>query len=197
MSEQTPNLNKAMNKAREEISNPKFDSENPHFRNKFASLKSVIEATIPVAARHGIAVFQELVTTESGIGCVTWLCHESGEEKKFGPYVNKPTKLDPQGEASASTYARRYALQAVFGVVGEADDDGNAASASAFSSKQMRTKVWTALKDAASDDDELKARETWNELTQEQQMEVWQDLSSGVRSTIKRLLAATKSEEAA
>lgn len=127
----TPNLNKAWNKARTEIANPKFDSENSHFRNKFASLKSVIEATIPIAAKHGIAVFQELVTTDGGIGCITHLCHESGEEKSFGPYVNKPTKLDPQGEASASTYARRYSLQAVFGVVGEAGDDGNAASASA------------------------------------------------------------------
>lgn len=58
----------------------------------------------------------------------------------------------------------------------------------AFSSKQMKTKYWKGLKEAASEDDSLKARELWDELNQEQQLEVWQDLSSGVRSTIKTLL---------
>ena len=197
MTDSTPKLNQAWVEMREDISNPHFDSKNPHFGNKFASLKSVIDATIPVAAEHGIAVFTELVTIDGGIGAYVHLCHVSGEEKRFGPYVNRPTKLDPQGEASASTYARRYALQSVFGVVGEDDDDGNAASASAFKSKQMRTKYWKGLKDAASEDDELKARELWDELNNEQQLEVWRDLSSGVRSTIKQLLDATKPEEAA
>ena len=187
----TPKLNKAWIEMRGDIRNPAFDAKNPHFGNQFASLRSVIDATIPVAALHGIAVFTELVAVDGGIGAIVHLCHESGEEKSFGPYVNRPTKLDPQGEASASTYARRYALQAVFGVVGEADDDGNAASASAFSSKQQRTKVWKALRDAAAEEDELKARETWDELNNEQQLEVWRDLSSGIRSTLKKLLAST------
>lgn len=66
---------------------------------------------------------------------------------------------------------------------------------SAFSSKQMRTKYWKGLRDAASENDSGKARELWDELTTEQQSEVWRDLSSGVRSSIKELLAATKPEE--
>ena len=37
------------------------------------------------------------------------------------------TKDDLQGYASASTYARRYHLMAVFSVTGSEDDDGNAA----------------------------------------------------------------------
>lgn len=194
MDNQTPKLNKAWIAMRSDIHNPSFDSKNPHFGNKFASLKSVMEAVLPVAAAHGIGVVTELVTIDGGIGAYVHLLHESGEEKRYGPYINRPTKMDPQGEASASTYARRYALMAVFGVVGEADDDGNAASASAFKSKQMRTKYWTGLKDAASEDDELKARELWDELSSEQQLEVWKDLSSGVRSTIKKLLDLTKPE---
>ena len=60
-----------------------------------------------------------------------------------------------------------------------------------FSSKQMRTKYYKGLKDAASDDDSGKARELWDELTNEQRSEVWQDLSSGVRSAIKTLLDST------
>lgn len=61
---------------------------------------------------------------------------------------------------------------------------------SAFSSKQMKTKVWRALKAAAATDDELKARETWDELSTEQQKEVWHNLESGQRNTLKTLLAA-------
>lgn len=64
----------------------------------------------------------------------------------------------------------------------------------AFSSKQMKTKVWKALKEGASEDDSLKVKETWRELNNDQQLEVWQDLSSGIRSTIKRLLEEDENE---
>jgi hypothetical protein len=39
----------------------------------------------------------------------------------------QPVKADPQGEGSALTYARRYALMAIAGIAPE-DDDGNAAA---------------------------------------------------------------------
>lgn len=68
-------------------------------------------------------------------------------------------------------------------------------SPNAFKSKQMKTKVWNALKDAAAEDDSLKARETWDEITSDQQKDVWSELSSGQRSTLKKLLAETKDED--
>jgi enamine deaminase RidA (YjgF/YER057c/UK114 family) len=40
----------------------------------------------------------------------------------------RPVKEDPQGYASATTYARRISLAAMVGVVADEDDDGNAAS---------------------------------------------------------------------
>lgn len=63
-----------------------------------------------------------------------------------------------------------------------------------FTSNQQKTKYYKGLKAAAAEDDALKARELWDELSSEQQIEVWNDLkhSSGVRSTIKRLLEETK-----
>lgn len=193
--DKTPELNKAFAAARKEIKNPSFDSENPHFRSKFASLQAVMNATIPKLAEHGISVHQDLQTADGGIACYTHLCHESGEEKVYGPLVIPFTKHDAQGYASASTYARRYHLMGVVGVVGDNDDDGNAASESAFKSKQAKTKYWKGLKDAASEDDSLKARELWDELNNEQRQEVWRDLSSGIRSTIKGLLDQTKEED--
>ena len=67
---------------------------------------------------------------------------------------------------------------------------------SAFVSKQMKTKYWKALKEAASNDDSGHARELWDEMETEQQKEIWHDLSSGVRSAIKNLLDSTKEEAA-
>jgi len=40
----------------------------------------------------------------------------------------KPVKNDPQGQGSAITYQRRYALGAILGLNIDADDDGNQAS---------------------------------------------------------------------
>lgn len=183
-------LHAAMVAARKNVRNPKFDSTNPHFRNKFASLKAINSAVIDAFLEEGICISQELVSSdEGGVGCVTHFLHESGEKLSLGPFIIRPTKNDPQGAASATTYARRYALQAACGVVGDDDDDGNAASESPFKTKQMKTKCWTALKDAAAEDDALKARETWTELTTDQQKDLWHELSSGQRSTLKKLLA--------
>jgi hypothetical protein len=119
---------KALAAAQAEMSNPGFDSQNPHFRSKFASLASVRNAVVPVLAKHAICMTQDLRTTETGIACTTTLTHESGQSMTFGPLVMPATKSDAQGFGSAATYARRYALMAVCGVVGDDDDDANAAT---------------------------------------------------------------------
>jgi len=64
---------------------------------------------------------------------------------------------------------------------------------SEFSSRQLKTKYYKGLKKASADDDSGLARELWDEMTQEQQMEIWNTFGdeSGIRSNIKELLAAT------
>jgi hypothetical protein len=169
-----------------------MDSSNPHFGNKFASLKAIIAATVPVAAEHGIAVVQELTTIEHGIACYTRLLHESGEEKVFGPLVIRPVKMDPQGEASASTYARRYALQSVFTIVGDPDDDGNAASESAFSNAAAKTKKRKSLLGAAKNANHDSTRGLWDELDNDQRAEIWETLNKDDQRLVTESLAVTK-----
>lgn len=67
----------------------------------------------------------------------------------------------------------------------------------AFSSKQMKTKYYKALKRAAADDDSGSCRELWDEMDSEQQQEIWRMFGedSGIRSTIKTLLASTGHKE--
>ncbi len=119
----------ALSKAQAEMRNPTLDATNPHFRNRYASLLAVRDAVVPTLAKHGIAVCQNLTTTERGVACETVLLHSSGQHLRFGPLVLPAGKLDAQGFGSASTYARRYSLMSVAGVVGDPDDDAETAVA--------------------------------------------------------------------
>ena len=118
----------ALAAAQAEMQNPRFDKTNPGFRSKYASLAAVRDAVIPVLARHGIAVIQNLTTTDGGIACTTMLLHKSGQSL-LSTLPMPSAKQDAQGLGSAATYARRYSLMAMAGVVGDDDDDGNAAVA--------------------------------------------------------------------
>lgn len=127
MSEPINEIAGALAKAQLEIENPPLDSVNPHFKSKFAGLPGVRNAIVPILAKHGIAVCQNLTNTERGIACTTVLTHTSGQQMTFGPLEIPATKPDAQGLGSAATYARRYALLAIACVAGELDDDAEAA----------------------------------------------------------------------
>lgn len=126
-SESIANLAAALAKAQAALKNPHFDSTNPHFKSKFASLAAVRESVIPVLSAHGISLSQWPTATENGFaGCTTHLAHETGEwmEQTFLIPVDKG---NAHGYASAVTYAKRISMQSVAAVVGDEDDDGNAA----------------------------------------------------------------------
>lgn len=104
----------------------KKNSDNPHFKSKYADLGSVIEAIRPVA-EHGIWFRQVLHEGERGVTVET-LYTGFGATISAGTLFMPADKANAQGYGSALTYARRYALQTAFGLSAE-DDDGNAASA--------------------------------------------------------------------
>ena len=116
----------ALVKAQLELKNPQFDSINPHFKSKFASLGAVRGAVVPTLAKNGIALTQWPISSGSSAGCRTILAHLSGEwmEEEFLIPVDKG---NAHGYASAVTYAKRITMQSVAGVVGDEDDDANAA----------------------------------------------------------------------
>lgn len=113
--------------AQSEMSHAVADKSNPHLKNNYADLGSVIDAVRPALNRHGIALVQ---TPEPGgegwLICSTRLIHTTGQwlASTFAVPVQK---ADAQSYGSALTYARRYSLMAVCGIAPE-DDDGNAAS---------------------------------------------------------------------
>jgi hypothetical protein len=126
-SDQINEIAAAFAKAQSEMQNAVFDSKNPHFGNRFASLAAVRDAVLPALARNGIATFQDILNVEGGISCTTILVHSSGQKMEFGPLIMPFTKADAQGFGSAATYCKRYHLMAVGVVAGDADDDAQAA----------------------------------------------------------------------
>jgi hypothetical protein len=118
----------ALVKAQGELNAVPKDGTNPHFRSKYATLHGIVESTRDTLRKHGLAVVQTFAQTDGTyIDLTTTLLHESGEWLQ-GTLTMRPSKADPQGLGSAATYARRYALSAILGIVTDDDDDGNMAS---------------------------------------------------------------------
>ena len=102
-----------------------LDSQNPHFHSRFASLAGVMKSVRAPLAAVGVVVVQEPCALDSGMPALrTTLLHESGDQmvSVMPLAVEKP---GPQAQGSALTYARRFAVLAVLGLVGDDDDDAN------------------------------------------------------------------------
>ena len=125
-SEQIDHVVKALSMAQGAMREAKKDSENPHFRSKYADLASVWEACREQLAKNALAVIQSAGTTEDGrLRVSTMLAHASGQWMADDLVV--PVKGDgPQALGAAITYGRRYSLAAMVGV-SPADDDAEAA----------------------------------------------------------------------
>ena len=107
--------------------NPELDSENPHFRNKFASLKATLAEVRKACKPHGIAYSQSFAVDE-GRGVLKSYVVGMGEAMELSSFpVECPP--NPQSFGSNLTYAKRQQAQADWGITGEADDDAEAAAA--------------------------------------------------------------------
>lgn len=120
-------LYEALSKAQAEIKPAVLDMTNPHFKSKYASLTSILEAIREPLAKNNLCVLQQVESIDESYWITTILAHSSGQEisNSFRLIVNKN---DMQGLGSAITYGRRYGISALLGVVDTEDDDGNQAS---------------------------------------------------------------------
>lgn len=193
-------------KAQSEMTHAAFDQTNPHFKSKFASLKSVIDAIKPALNNNGIFFMQISHPVESGVGIETVFC--KGDEKlSTGVVVVPVDRANAQGLGSSMTYAKRYSLVLACGIAADEDDDGNGAAANPPQRKGQsvvrtvieqegiavdetkRDAYVTQLLSKVTDDDAAGVQELVDELTKDSEMKisVWAELPSNVRSFIKKL----------
>jgi hypothetical protein len=166
------------------------DATNPHYKNRYATLASCVEALRPLH-ENGIAVIQPpAVHGADGVCVSTLLVHSSGEWIRGELYM-PASKRDPQGFGSALSYARRYCLTATTGLATD-DDDGEAAVRSAPSlEKQLSASVewgaWEARQTKA-----LRGSKSRGELL-EQWTSILEEGKDSPNGSLKRL-AAVKDE---
>jgi hypothetical protein len=131
---QPKSLREALNLFQKQGIAAKKSENNPFHKSKYASLQEVIQA-VNEAAQFGLSFTQKIdyttIANEQGTFTDMWietiLSFNGSEEKLVSKYPIIPQKNmfdDSQKLGSAITYAKRYALQSIYGIPSE-DDDGN------------------------------------------------------------------------
>lgn len=113
--------------ARKWVKNPPLDCVNPHFRNRYASLSATLEEVNKACSMEDLAYFQILKEGEAGYALHSFVMDEDGNRIELSTFPVS-NGSDPQKFGSDLTYKKRQQAQADWGIVGEEDDDGEAAS---------------------------------------------------------------------
>lgn len=125
-SEAINELTAAMAKAQAALKPASKDATNPMYKSKYADISSIWDAIRAAFPPHGLAIFQDVTTTEAGVAVETRISHTSGQWIEFGPLVVPMAKRDAHGVGSATSYSKKYALAAAVGLsFADEDDDGN------------------------------------------------------------------------
>ncbi len=118
----TLNIYTKLHQAKQEIGKVAKNATNPHFKNSYANLNSLIEAVESILLEKGLLLLQPL----QGGKVITMIFDvESGESIQSD--IDLPQITDPQKLGSAITYFRRYTLQSLLSLQA-VDDDGHLAS---------------------------------------------------------------------
>lgn len=96
---------------------------NPHFKNKYISLDELMGQVLPVLNRLGLVLLQQpcSVGGEPSLSTSVTLAATGESIEATMPLILG--KNDPQGQGAAITYARRYALMSILGLVADEDTD--------------------------------------------------------------------------
>lgn len=146
-------LNEAYVAAYMNCTNPDMDGENPHFHNKYATLKATLKAVRDACKPNGIIYRQRMFKAENVLELHSSVMDGTGNEMSISifPVEHVP---NPQSFGSALTYAKRQQAQLDWGITGEEDDDGEAASVTKRKAAPSKTdplkdaqqRCWTAIK---------------------------------------------------
>lgn len=133
-----------------EIGAIKKDSVNPHFKNKYFDINSLLAEVKPILNKHDLIILQGLTHIDGKLALETKIISDTKdfivkkipakdrgslpttevtellEDSEISFVCPLPECPDAQKYGSAITYFRRYALQSLLALEAE-DDDGNTA----------------------------------------------------------------------
>jgi hypothetical protein len=125
-------------KVKRSIINPHKNKDNPHFKSKYVDLGAIVDAidtaldSSPIDYRQFCSYvgdsMVEVVTELFIVLDANEVTSDEGAWKESHVTRLPISRLDAQSACGGFTYAKRYALTGIFGIVAEEDDDGTAAS---------------------------------------------------------------------
>jgi hypothetical protein len=144
MSENCNEVIKALAEFQKKAKQPKKSGINKHTKSRYSTLVDILERIKEVAPDCGLAV-TSFVTghgQETSMICTTKLLHTSGQwiQDSIPLIINQRGMNDMQLVGSAITYARRYSLQNLFGLVGDPDLDDDGASIISKEKQQQQSR---------------------------------------------------------
>lgn len=125
----TDTLCTALLKAQSVMMGAKKDGTNPFFKSKYTTLNSVWEAAKDPLHENGLSLLQPIDIVGGQAVVKTIILHISGERIESNCPIVCAKQNDPQALGSAITYARRYSLASIMGIMTEQDDDAEKAMA--------------------------------------------------------------------
>jgi hypothetical protein len=194
-SEQINELAAAMAKVQSKLTGAVKDSANPFFKSKYADLNSCWDACRKVLTDNGLAVIQTTDVNDFGPVLLTTLMHTSGQWIR-GALPIKAKDDGPQAQGSGITYARRYALAAIVGLV-QVDDDAEAAqgrgddrqsSAARAAATRNTNQYAKAVMDAVDKDDVSNLKSLLREVRESGEdaaISLWASLPTPVKNYIQ------------
>lgn len=121
------------------------DANNPYFSSSYLSLEKLLDTLRPMLNNRGLLLVQYPAYTANEASTLETIIYDGDKKVIENSMLLVSKTQDPQAQGSAITYARRYALMAIFGIVpAETDDDGNAASPAPIE-KAMSKAQWASL----------------------------------------------------
>jgi hypothetical protein len=137
-SDEIDQLAAALAQAQSETPNAVTNRVNPHFKNAYADLAAIRDATLPALTKYGLSIVQTPTLTPDGFMLISRLLHRSGQ---FIESIYPVAGTTPQARGSELTYARRYTWSALTGVSAEEDDDAEVAEASAKAPRNSASEI--------------------------------------------------------
>lgn len=112
------------------------------YKFSYATIRHIIDTVKPLLSKHKLS-YSQLLEPDGTV--ITLLMHESGEFLSSSLLIKGESNA--QGIGSAITYAKRYSLSSILGIIADDDDDGNIAEGNKFETKQEDSRPWMTEKD--------------------------------------------------
>lgn len=165
--------------------------------SKYADIDDIAQAIRPVLEANGLSYQFKQSQDGAALTVTCVLRHRLGHSEEntlSAPYDNSGGKNAIQSIASTVTYLRRYTLTGVAGITtGNDDNDGGRPDTTVDDlvsyNELLRDEIMTvaAIKQALAEQDFSTAKESWQELDEATQRQLWRAPSKGgIFTTLER-----------